>query len=110
MELTKADKTQLKALVKKGILNRCEQWLKETRELADKPYEENENAFDRCMEITKRSRDFFKEAMRREEYYNNTRLVSGTGFLLAEGYLTMEDITPCREELKAAILLWARME
>lgn len=110
MELTKADKRQLKDIIRRGILRRCEEWLKETRELINKEYDENENAFDRCMEVTKRSRDYFKEAMQREDYYRNTMMLSGAGVLLAEGYLTLEDISECRGEVQSAIRLWARID
>jgi hypothetical protein len=110
MELTKTDKRQLTEIIRRGILCRCEEWLKETAELIDKPYDGEENAFDRCMEVTKRSRDYFKEAMRREDYYRNTMMLSGAGVLLAEGYLTLEDIKECREEVQAAIRLWARID
>ena len=110
MELTKADKRQLKEIIRRGILRRCEEWLKETRELVNKEYDEDENAFDRCMEVTKRSHTFYKEAMRLEDYYRNTMMVSGAGMLLSEGYLTLDDIKDCREELQAAIRFWARMD
>ena len=110
MELTKADRRQLKDIIRRGILRRCEEWLKETSELINKEYGDDENAFDRCMEVTKRSRDYFKEAMRCEDYYRNTMMLSGTGVLLAEGYLTLEDIKDCREEVQTSIKFWARME
>ena len=110
MELTKADKRQLKDIIRRGILRRCEEWLKETSELISKEYGDDENAFDRCMEVTKRSRDYFKEAMQREDYYRNTMMLSGAGVLLAEGYLTLEDIKDCREEVQTSIKFWARME
>ena len=110
MELTKSDKRQLKEVIKRGILRRCEEWLKETKTLIEKDYDSDENAFDRCMEVTKRSRDYFKEAMRREDYYRNTMMLSGTGVLLAEGYLTMDDLADLRPEVQAAIRLWARMD
>ena len=110
MELTKSDKRQLKDIIRRGILRRCEEWLKETIELINKEYDGDENAFDRCMEVTKRSRDYFKEAMRREDYYRNTMMLSGTAALLAEGYLTLDDIEECRDEVQAAIRLWARMD
>lgn len=103
MELTKADMAQLKGLIKRGILRRCEQWLKETSQLINEEYDEQENAFDRCMEIAKRSRDFYKEAMQREDYYNNSMMLSGASVLLAEGYLLTEDIAECRDEVQAAI-------
>ena len=110
MELTKADKQQLTKIIQRGILQRCGEWLKETSDLISKDYDNGENAFDRCMEVTKRSRDYFKEAMRREDYYRNTMMLSGAGMLLAEGYLTLEDIKDCREDVQAAIRLWARMD
>ena len=110
MELTKADKRQLKDIIQRGILRRCEEWLKETSELINKEYGDDENAFDRCMEVTKRSRDYFKEVMLREDYYRNTIMLSGAGVLLAEGYLTLEDIKECREEVQTSIRLWAKME
>ena len=55
------------------------------------------------MEITKRSRDFYKEAMQRENYYSNSMMLSGASVLLAEGYLLTEDIAECRDEVQAAI-------
>ena len=103
MELTKADMAQLKGLIKRGILRRCKQWLKETSQFINEEYDEQENAFDRCMEIAKRSRDFYKEAMQREDYYNNSMMLSGARVLLAEGYLLTEDIAECRGEVQAAI-------
>ena len=110
MELTKSDKRQLKDIIQRGILRRCEEWLKETSELINREYDKDENAFDRCMEVTKRSHKYFKEAMELEDFYRNTMLLNGAGVLLAEGYLTLEDIEECREEVQAAIRLWARMD
>ena len=100
MELTKADKRQLKDIIRRGILRRCEEWLKETSELICKEYGEDENAFDRCMEVTKRSRDYYKEAMEREDYYRNTMIELGVYVLLREGYLTFEDLTELRPEVQ----------
>ena len=110
MELTRTDKRQLKDIIRRGILRRCEEWLRQTKELIDRPYDGEENAFDRCMEVTKRSRDYFKEAMRREDFYNNTMLLSGAGALLSEGYLTHDDLAELQPELQAAIRLWAHEE
>jgi hypothetical protein len=103
MELTKADKRQLHDLVKRGVLRRCEEWLKETAELINKEYGEDENAFSRCMEITKRSRDYFKEAMRREGYYRNSMLLMGVDELLNSGYLTIDDFKNCRPEIQEKV-------
>lgn len=104
MELTKADKRQLKNIIQCGILRRCEEWLKETSELINKEYGDDENAFDRCMEVTKRSRDYYKEAMEREDYYRNSIIEIGVENLLIEGYLTGQDFAECREELLTYIL------
>ena len=109
MELTKTDIRQLKDIIRKGILRRSEDWLKETAELINKDYEGEENAFDRCMAVTKRSRDYFKEAMKREDYYRNTMLLTGTSELLTNGYLTLEELKELRPEVQDAIRLWARM-
>ena len=103
MELTKADKRQLKDIIRRGILRRCEEWLKETSELISKPYDSDENAFDRCMEVTKRSRDYYKEAMEREDYYRNTMIELGVYVLLKEGYLTFDDLSELRPEVQSDI-------
>jgi len=104
MELTKQDRRVLKDIIRIGILRRCEEWLAETSALISKEYVDDENAFDRCLEVTKRSRDFFKEAMRREDYYRNTMIELGIENLLFEGYLTDADFVGCREELRTYIL------
>lgn len=103
MELTKADKRQLKDIIRRGILRRCEEWLKETSELISKPYDGEENAFDRCTEVTKRSRDYYKEAMEREDYYRNTMIELGVYVLLKEGYLTLDDLSELRPEVQSDI-------
>lgn len=56
------------------------------------------------MKVTKRSRDYFKEAMRREDYYRNSMIEFGVENLLVEGYLTEQDFVECREELRTQIL------
>ena len=103
MELTKADKRQLMDIIQRGILRRCEEWLKETSELINKEYGGDENAFDRCMEVTKRSRDYYKEAMGREDYYRNTMIELGVYVLLREGYLTFDDLSELRPEVQSDI-------
>lgn len=106
--LTKHDKRQLTALVKKGNLARCEEWLQEMRAMLDKPYDGEENSFDRCMEITKASRNFFKETMRREDCYRNSMLTIGVANLFREGYITKEDIESLsNEELRNRLLFIA---
>lgn len=103
MELTKADKRQLKDIIRRGILRRCEEWLKEMSELINKECGDNENAFDRCMEVTKRSRDYYKEVMEREDYYRNTMIELGVYVLLKEGYLTFDDLSELRSKVQSEI-------
>ena len=97
-------------IIQCGILRRCDQWIQEMKDLLDSDIPESENVFDRCMEVTKRSRNFFKEAMRREDYYRNTMLLNGAAELLHSGYLTMEDLKPLPEEVQATIRFWARID
>jgi hypothetical protein len=110
MELTKSDKRQLQDIIQRGILRRCEEWLKETSDLINKEYGENENAFDRCMEVTKRSRDYFKESMQREDYYRNSMMEIGVATLLREGYLTPDDLSDCREEVREEFKRWIKVD
>ena len=51
MELNKTDRAQLKEIIKKGILKLCMEWLEQTDKLINKEYDNQENAFDRCMEM-----------------------------------------------------------
>lgn len=102
--ITKPERKKLVAIIKRGILRHCEEWLDETCKIISKEYDGEENAFDRCMEITLRSKKFYKEAMRREDYYRNSQLIIGASKLLAEGYLTEEDIVECDDEVRNRIL------
>ena len=110
MELTKSEYRQLSDIIRRGILRRCEEWLKETKELIEKEYDGEENAFDRCMKVTKRSKDYFKEAMSREEYYRKSMMPIGIGQLLFEGYITMDDLKELRPEVQAAARRWAGID
>jgi len=103
MELNKTDRAQLKEIIKKGILKLCKEWLEQTDKLINKEFDNQENEFDRCMEITNRSRVFYKEAMMRENYYRTQMMLSGAADLLANGYISMDDIADCREEIQSAI-------
>lgn len=103
MELNKTDKAQLKEIIKKGILKRCKEWLEQTDNLINKELDNQENEFNRCMEITKLSRDFYKEAMIRENYYRTQMMLLGVAELLTDGYISMDDIADCREEIQFAI-------
>lgn len=107
MELTKQQKKELKELIKIGINRGCQKWLDETVELIQKPYDED-NPWDRSMQITKRSRDYFKETMHREDsFYRNDWLLFSVAALLNEGNLTIEDIQPFGEDITAAVQLIA---
>ena len=93
MELTKADKRQLNDVIRRGILRRCEEWLNETGAFINQKYGDDENAFDRCMEVTKRARDYYKEAMLREDYYRNSMMEIGvTALLLFLSILTDQEL------------------
>lgn len=107
MELTKQQKKELKELIKIGINRGCQKWLDETVALIQKPYD-GDNPWDRSMQITKRSRDYFKETMRREDsFYRNDWLLFSVAALLNEGNLTIEDIQPFGEDITAAVQLIA---
>ena len=109
-ELTKAEKRQAKDVIRIGILRRHAEWLRELRELLDQPYDEETNEFDRSMTVTDKSRKFYKEAMRMEDYYRNSMLTIGLANLLHDGYLTTEDIASLPEDLKAIVRHFATLE
>lgn len=110
-ELSKADKKVLESIIKKGNLARCHEWLGEMKELLDKPLNPSkENEFDRCMEITRKSRDFYKEAMWREDCYRNSMLESGVSGLLKEGYVNFSDLAGLSDELQAQFARIVRMK
>ena len=104
LELNKTDKAQLKEIIKKGILKRCKEWLEQTDKFINKELDNQENEFNRCMEITKRSRDFYKEAMILENYYRTQMMLLGVVELLTDGYISMDDIADCREEIQSSII------
>ena len=100
-ELTKAEKKQLKELLKKGILRRHAEWQNEMRELLNRPLDaETGNEFDRSMMITDKARKFYKEAMRMEDYYRTSMIAIGLLNLHHDGYLTDEDITALPDDLR----------
>lgn len=72
--------------------------------LINSPYPDGRNAFDRSMEITKRARDFYKEAMRMEEFYRNSQVEFAIVILLRDNYLRKEDLSDFPPEI-AEILL-----
>ncbi len=92
IELTKSERRAVKGLIRKGILHRHAQWQNELRMLLDKPFGEDGNEFNRSMQITKEVRQFYKEAMRMEEFYRNSQLMNGLSYLYCEEHLTDEDL------------------
>lgn len=99
MELTKAEYNMLKPILRKGILRGCQKWLDEMDELIRAEYTDEENAFDRCMHLTRESRAFFKEANSREHFYSKSSIVIGISVLLREGNLTWDDLSGCSQEI-----------
>jgi hypothetical protein len=102
-ELTKTEKRAAKDAIRKGILHRHTQWQNELRALLDKPLGEDENEFDRNMQITKMAYQFYKEAMEMEEFYRNSRLLIGLAYLYREGHLTKEDLASLPEKLAQSV-------
>jgi hypothetical protein len=102
-ELTKSEKRAAKDVIRKGILHRHAQWQNELRMLLDKPLAENENVFDRNMEITNKARLFYKEAERMEDFYRNSQLLIGLSYLYHDGHLTDEDLESLSENCRKHI-------
>ena len=73
-EFTKAERKIARGVIKTGILRRHQEWQNEIAALIGSPYPEDSNVFERNLEITRRARDFFKEAMRMEEFYRNSQM------------------------------------
>ena len=100
-EPTKAEKKQLKELLKKGILRRHAEWQNEMRELLNRPLDaETDNEFDRSMMITDKARKFYKEAMQMEDYYRTSMLAIGILNLFHDGYLTDKDLNALPDDLR----------
>ena len=105
MELTKDDKRIAKDIIRRGILRRHAQWQQELRKLLDKPFAENNNEYDRSMQITAKARNFYKEAMELEEYYRNSMLLIGLANLYYRHLITDDDLAELSETVRQAILL-----
>lgn len=93
IEFSKAERRIAKEIIKVGILRRHQEWQDEIAALINSPYPDDINAFDRSMEITKSARDFFKEAMRMEEFYRNSEVEFALVILLRDGYLKKDDLS-----------------
>ena len=50
-EFTKAERRQMKEILKVGILRRHAEWQEELKALLDAPFAEDENEFDRSLQI-----------------------------------------------------------
>lgn len=100
-EFTKAERRQLKDLLKVGILRRHAEWQEELKGLIEAPLAKDENEFSRSMQITDKARKFYKEAMHMENYYRNSWIENGIVFLLKDGYLSVEELSSLPEELQA---------
>lgn len=102
-ELSKQDYRAAKDVLKVGILRLHEQWQEKLRELLARPFGENENAFDRSMEITKMSRDWYKEANSMERWYDRMFVIGYIARFLEDGTLTQSDIVGLSDGIMAEI-------
>ena len=102
-EFTKSEKRQIKDIIQTGILRRHAEWLQEVKTLIEKQYN-GENEFDRSMEVTQRSRDFYKEAMSLENYYRNTQMFLGMVYLMADGYLCETDLEILPDDIRQTVI------
>lgn len=104
VEFSKEERKIAKGILTKGILSYHQNWQNGIAALIQKPYAEDENAFDRSMEITRMARDFYKEAMKLENLYDRMFLASGIAMFLNEGNLTAEDLKGLPEETQKHLL------
>lgn len=100
-EFTKAERRQMKDILKVGILRRHAEWQNKLKALLDEPLAEDENEFSRSMQITDMARKFYKEAMKMEDYYRTSLIESGIIYLLMDGYLLFGDFSVLSEDLRA---------
>ena len=101
--MTKNERKVAKEVLKRGILRRHAAWLKETRDIIIQGMDAGENEFDLSMHITRRSKDFFKEAMDLEDYYRTSWIEDGLRFLYRRGFLNDEDISVLPSEIVEGI-------
>lgn len=104
-EMTKAEYYAAKGVLKVGILRKHEQWQQELRELLDRPFDEEiGNAFDRSWLITKKSRDWFKELNRMEQWYRKECILWCIRCLLEDGTLCNADLTPLPDHIRTFLM------
>ena len=101
---SKDERKIAKEILKKGILSYHQNWQNGIAALIQSPYTEDENAFSRSMEITKRAKDFYKEAMRLESFYDKTWIASGIAMFLADGNLKEEDLKVLPTDIQKYLL------
>lgn len=101
---TKQELQAAKEILQTGILRRHEEWQRQLVNLINKPYEPEENIVDRNMKITKMSKDFYKEAMAREDYYRNQLVHIGIVIHLREGFLTKDDLSSLPENIQQDLI------
>lgn len=103
-EFSKSERNIAKEVIRIDILRRHQEWQNEIAALINSPYSEGSNVFDRNMEITKRARDFYKEAMRMEEFYRNSQMEFAILILLRNGYLSREDFSDFPKDVAEMML------
>lgn len=108
VEFSKKERKIAKEILRKGILSYHQNWQNGIAVLIQSPYAENENSFDRSMEITRRAKNFYKEAMRLEELYDKFLLPSGIAMFLKEGNLSTEDLKDLPKETQNHLLYKAK--
>lgn len=105
---SKEERKIAKEILKKGILSYHQNWQDGIAALIQSPYSEDENAYSRSLEITQRAKDFYKEAMRLENFYDKTLLASGIAMFLADGNLKEEDLNELPTETQKHLLFKAK--
>lgn len=97
--LTKQKRKIAKELLRTGILRRHAEWLKEIRDMIDRRLKNGDNEFSISMDVTKSSKDFFKEAIKMEDYYRTRWIEFGLRYLYYNHYLTDEEISVLPPEI-----------
>ena len=97
--LTKQERKIAKELLRTGILRRHAEWQKEIRDMIDRRLKNGDNEFSISMDVTKSSKDFFKEAIKMEDYYRTRWIEFGLRYLYYNHYLTDEEISVLPPEI-----------
>lgn len=102
-ELSKQDYRAAKDVLRVGILRLHEQWQRRLGDLLARPYEDNDNAFDRSMEITTMARDWFKEANSMERWYDRMFVTGYIARFLEDGTLRESEVGHLSDDVMAEI-------